>query len=207
MKIDLHIHSRYSYDSATRPETILKWARMRGLDGVCITEHHSYVKSQPFSEWAEHSSIVILRGAEASTMLGHFLIYGVSDDSWNTYKEAGYIDPQKLIDHVNAQGGAVVAAHPFRREGEHFGGWKVASLRGLAAIEVWNGNCLEEDNQEALLLARKMGLPGIGGSDAHVGPAVGMAYTVLPRPITDEKDLVKLLKLGKCRAGNGLSGG
>ncbi|MDH7479225.1 MAG: PHP domain-containing protein [Syntrophomonadaceae bacterium] len=201
MKIDLHVHSCFSYDSATRPETILKWARLRGLDAVCITEHHSYLNSAPFAEWAERSRLLIFRGAEASTSLGHFLLFGVYDDCWNTFNQSGYIDPQRLIDYVNGRGGAVVAAHPFRRTDGHFGGWEVARLRGLAAIEVWNANCTEEENQEAKELARRMGLPGVGGSDAHVGAAVGMAYTELLQPVTGERQLVQLLKQGQCRAG------
>lgn len=203
MKIDLHVHSCYSYDGVGHPREIIKWARLRGMDGICVTEHHSYLNSEPFREWAENSGIVVLRGAEASTLLGHFLIFGVQDDSWNTYRETGYLDAQRLIDYVNARGGAVVAAHPFRREGEYFGGWKIAKLRGLAAIEVWNARCTEEDNQEAEELARTMGLPGIGGSDAHAGGCVGMAYTVFRRPVGNEKQLVELLKQGECQPGNG----
>jgi len=210
VKIDLHVHSQFSYDSATRPEIILQWARRRGLAGVCITEHHSFENSAPFEHHAPHSDILIFRGAEAATSLGHFLLFGVKDDSWNSFHMGDYIDTQALINLVNVQGGAVVAAHPFRtyddhlgNAEEHFGGWKIAELQGLAAVEVWNACCTDEQNEQAVQLARYLGLPGTGGSDAHVGAGVGQAYTIFEQPIGSIIDLVRMLKQGRCRPGNG----
>ena len=203
VKIDLHIHSRYSFDCSSRVEDILQWGKQNGVDVLCITDHHSYLKSAPISDGIRQNGLVVLRGAEATTNNGHFLIYGVQDDSWNCRGSQEELDAQRLIDYVNALGGVVIAAHPFRKGGDYSGGWRMTRLRGLVAIETWNNRCTDEENQEAVRLAQKMGLPMVGGSDAHIPEAVGTAYSLVEREIRSLKDLVQALKQGLCRMDNG----
>ena len=40
MKYDLHMHTHYSRCSNLKPQTILKLAKKRRLDGIAITDHH-----------------------------------------------------------------------------------------------------------------------------------------------------------------------
>jgi len=41
MKIDLHIHSKYSSDGVLELLEIVRIAKGRGLDGVAITDHNT----------------------------------------------------------------------------------------------------------------------------------------------------------------------
>ena len=41
VKIDLHVHSKYSCDSYLEPKIIIKIIKKRNLDGVAITDHNS----------------------------------------------------------------------------------------------------------------------------------------------------------------------
>ncbi|NLC06808.1 MAG: PHP domain-containing protein [Syntrophomonadaceae bacterium] len=203
-KIDLHVHSRYSFDCSVNPEHLIKWGKKRGMDAICITDHNSYLSSAPIEEVAKDSGLIVLRGAEASTSCGHLILYGVQDDSWNKQGLTGQLDPQRLIDYVNDQGGAVIAAHPFRKGEEHSGGWRMAKLRGLAAIDVWNLRCTDEENRQAVELAKEMGLPMVGGSDAHAAVEVGLAYSIVNVKVNSIQDLVIALKKGWCRVGKNL---
>jgi len=39
LKIDLHVHTRFSRDSKTTLREVVLYAKMRKLDGVAITDH------------------------------------------------------------------------------------------------------------------------------------------------------------------------
>jgi len=202
IKIDLHVHSRYSFDCSAKTEQLIKWGKQHGMDAICITDHHSYLNSNPIADLAvADRELLILRGAEASTSEGHFTLLGVQDDAWNSMVLTGQIDAQGLIDYVNSLGGAVIAAHPFRKGGDYSGGWRMAKLRGLTAIEVWNNRCTGDECREAAALAEKMGLPMVGGSDAHAAVEVGLAYTIFDVKVSSMSDLIWALKQGLCRVG------
>ena len=43
MKLDLHIHSKYSYDSFSESSKIVKMAKRKGLDIISITDHDKQI--------------------------------------------------------------------------------------------------------------------------------------------------------------------
>ena len=61
-------------------------------------------------------------------------------------------------------------------------------------IESFNACEPVDSNAGALKLAQKYKKPGIGGSDAHKLECVGMAYTILPEPVTCETELISLIR-------------
>jgi len=65
------------------------------------------------------------------------------------------------------------------------------------AVEVMNGKVTKEENDFASEVASGLGLPGIGGSDAHKESEVGLYATRFQGSIVDEKDLIDRLKSGK----------
>ena len=67
------------------------------------------------------------------------------------------------------------------------------------AIESLNGNQNEFQNQLGLKVLEQLRIPGIGGSDAHSVRMVGRYVTEFHTPITDESDLIKGIKAGRCR--------
>src|SRR5438552_5288300 len=112
MKFDLHIHtSRHSPDSEIDPFVLVRRARRIGLDGIVITEH-DWLWTEPELEElrAAQPGLVVLAGIEVSALEGHFLVYGVH----NPFALSRGIRVHELCEEVHRQGGAVVAAHPFR---------------------------------------------------------------------------------------------
>ena len=66
--LDLHLHSKASFDGRMGIEEIAALAKARGLDGVAICDH-DVVYTGP----TEVDGVLILPGVEFSTEYGHLL--------------------------------------------------------------------------------------------------------------------------------------
>jgi predicted metal-dependent phosphoesterase TrpH len=114
MRVDLHCHTKYSYDSFWGPEELIEQAIKMNLDGVCFTEHHSLMASRPVEKIEIPEGFHVFRGLEISTDRGHLLVYGLRDDSWNIWNRNNYLNVFRVLEKVHALGGICVPAHPFR---------------------------------------------------------------------------------------------
>ncbi len=196
MKIDLHVHTRLSRDNDADPDALFRRARDIGLDAVCITEHHSYEVSAAHEPVARRHGVRLLRAVEASTDIGHLLLFGIRDDSWNTYT-GSYLKAPDVIRAAKAQGAVVVAAHPFRKGRNAFMmGDRVKTL-DLDGIETANGAATPEENARAAACA--VGLAQTGGSDAHAPEQVGRRVTEIDGDIRTIDDLVRAIREKRTR--------
>jgi hypothetical protein len=195
--VDMHVHTVLGGDSLIRPEEVADCARRAGLDAVCITEHHCHDLSQPFDEISRQTGFVFFRGLEYRAAEGHLLIYGVPASRSDLPPG---LPMQTAIDWVCARGGAAAAAHPFQKTmaGTALGN-RLLELKNLAAVETFNASLTDRENRLAADAAQKMGLCGIGGSDAHGPQVLGRACTVFERRLYSISELVAALKNGKCR--------
>ncbi len=112
MRFDHHIHTdRHSPDSEIDPFELVDFAREIGLDGVVITEHDYQWRSQELAELAKRAApLCVFSGAEISAKEGHFLVFGLPSlgDVWPG------IALDELLEIVQRNDAAIVAAHPFR---------------------------------------------------------------------------------------------
>lgn len=191
-RIDLHVHSKLSGDSDSEPEEIIERAIETGLDGIAFTEHYSYEASEPVEMFKEKykGKILILRGVEFSSKEGHCLIFG-----FNTDRHLDKYTPiAELLKIVQSAGGVVIPSHPFR--GINSVGDIIKNLKGLFAIEGFNGYNLHSYNIKAVNLAEELGISFTGGSDAHEPHEVGQCYTEFLDPVKEE-NFIPLLKGGR----------
>jgi len=191
-KIDMHLHTVLGGDSTIQPEEVVDQARRLGLHALCITEHHDHALSKPMDRIAVKEKFPIFRGLEYRAAEGHLLIYGVCAGKGDLLPG---LPMQMVIDWVNQKGGAAVAAHPYQDGliGSALGD-RVLSLKGLVALETLNGSVPPEENQRACEAARRLGINGIGGSDAHGIQALGSAYTCFNKAIRSAAELVTALR-------------
>jgi predicted metal-dependent phosphoesterase TrpH len=208
--IDLHTHtSPASACSHMTAEELIEAAIKAGLDGVAVTDHlviDGALEAQEIA-WRKYG-FPVLCGVEARTAdVGEVLVFGCCRDF------APFIPWHELGRIVADAGGVLIPAHPFRRWGGcalwgvlEANGWPADTgpLTGdtaprLTAIEVINGGCTPEANIEAAALAQRLGLPGVGGSDAHRPHQVGRAATWFPGTITTDAELVSALRRGGYR--------
>jgi predicted metal-dependent phosphoesterase TrpH len=197
MKIDLHCHTRYSFDNDLAPESLIEHSIRMGLDGVCITEHFSVEASRPVEDIAVPEGFLLFRGVEISTDAGHLLAYGIQDDSWNIWRQDLHLNARDVINRIHLLGGVCAPSHPFRGL-ESFGAMAL-EMDGLDAIETHKGCNTVEMNAQAMTCARVRNLPSIGGSDCHRKEQIGRAYTVFSNPVKSIFDLVAEIRKGKCR--------
>lgn len=205
-KVDLHIHSMFSGESDARPEHIVEAALEKGLDGICITEHESLFASAPFDRIKNCHGLIIMRGVELATDIGHMLVYGVDEEDWRDWGKNKVVHFPELICRVKGLGGVVVPAHPctlvmkdpYDCEPEVIISDEIRNIKGVAALEVCNGKQLYPTVCRILgALAKSLGLPGTGGSDAHLPKHVGKAFTVFKTPVNSSKNLGLALRSGR----------
>ena len=192
--VDLHIHSLASGDSDAAPEELVLQAIKIGLHGIAFTEHYYYEASETAEVLAERyrNDILVLRGVEVSASNGHCLVFGVNTDRLLS----SYLPMIEVVQIVNRQGGVVIPSHPYR--GINSLGDAVKTMKGICALEGYNGCNPHAFNVRAVEAAGELGLPFTGGSDAHEYSSVGLCYTAFAETVTRD-NFVDLLKSGNYR--------
>jgi predicted metal-dependent phosphoesterase TrpH len=206
MIIDLHTHSQEISPCSYLPmEELIHRAMVVGLDGVAVTDHSRMGGAKAAQKLGAKYGFPVFRGVEVHTTLGDILVFGLYRDfPWE-------VDGRRLLRMVEEAGGAAIAAHPFRTMGYTLGqslrmarippedalDW-CPELRWLAGVEVLNGCCDDGEALQARRLARALGLPGVGGSDAHFASEVGSAATLFPDSISTDEELIAALRAGRC---------
>ena len=172
VKLDLHVHTTHS-DGISTVKEILKACRKAGLDGVAITDHDT-VSGALEALRIKPRGLIVIPGVEVSTSRGHVVALGVTEPV-----KSGMTVPE-TVEAIHDLGGLAVIAHPYDvfRGGM---GPRAAEGSGADAVEVMNAMSRPFSicSWLARRLARRLGLPGVAGSDAHSADAVGYGYTVL----------------------------
>lgn len=190
MLFDLHVHTSYSPCGHMPIEEVIARAGRRGLDGVCITDHHTMEIGRVIAEGLQENGLCVLIGMEYSTHQGDFLIFGPFEAL-----EPG-LSADRLLAMVCDQGGAAVAAHPFRQARPVDEG---VVRNGLChAVEVLNGRNTPSENA-AVEKWRRYDLTPCGGSDAHTLDELGTFATRFHFPVRSRGDLIRALNRGLCR--------
>jgi predicted metal-dependent phosphoesterase TrpH len=194
---DLHMHTRrYSPDSDIDPFELVRRAREIGLDGIVITEHDCLWPERELDELrAAAPGLVVLGGVEVSGRNGDLLCYGVTD---LTGLRRGMCWGD-LCREVQRQGGAAVAAHPYRW-GQDFDGLLDEERPMLAGLEMMSNN-MDADlrRRAALFLESNPGFAALGNSDAHALHVLGTCRTEFDAEIRTSADLVVAIRGQKCR--------
>lgn len=191
MIIDLHFHTlQYSPCSHIDMEEGIRQAKDIGLDGICITDHDNNEAKRYVKELENKYGLVVIAGVEILTYEGDILCFGI--DKVPEKK----LHAQELIDLVNEKGGVTISAHPFRNNGRGLGN-KINDVRGLSAVEIFNGNTSYENNLKANKFVNILNIPYVGASDAHQLQNIGKYATKFLDNITNENDLIRAIKYGK----------
>jgi len=169
VRIDCHVHTRGSYDSAASLDDVLSSAREAGLDGVVITDHDCLSYALAAVERARALGLIGIPGVEISTADGHLLGIGLET------RPPGGLSFGATVARVRKAGGLAVVPHPFQRS-RH--GVSAETITDCDGIEVFNAHTLTGvRNRQATRFAVRYGYPRFAGSDAHRPEVVGSAYT------------------------------
>ena len=169
LKIDLHVHTCYSYDAVTTPKELITAVKACGLDGVAITDHNTMKGYFKFT--SARKEILLIPGMEINTKDGHVLALNTTE-----LVPSG-LSVQETVEKIHDLGGIAIALH--------LSGLKMGRihtpLSGFDAIEVVNASAFplflsRRQNQK---IADAYNLPGTAGSDAHCPLEIGSAYTII----------------------------
>ena len=160
-RIEFQCHTLASADSLLRPADLVAAARRKGIDRVVVTDHNSIAGARAAQRLDSERIIV---GEEIMTTHGEILAAYVTEEI-----PAG-LSPKETIRRLREQNAFISVSHPFDRLRK--GGWELSDLLEILplvdAIEVFNSRCmLRRFNAEAGEFARRNGIPGTVGSDAH----------------------------------------
>lgn len=191
MLIDLHVHSTYSACSRLPLGDILAHARLRGLDGVCVTDHECMAAREDVREGRQADGLLVLVGLEYATSEGDILLFGLDKEP------TPGLPAREILKQVRTIGGAAVVAHPCR--GNRPASAALAEEGLLTAVETVNGRNSFLENSQARTWPFRYGLAATGGSDAHRLDELGRSPTRFSAPIRNQRDLVSALRQGLCR--------
>jgi len=181
LKLDVHVHTRYSGHSLLKPESVVRIARRRGLEAVAITDHNTI-------EGAVELSRVFptIIGEEVTCVEGDVIGLFLRE-------RVGRGPALEVMDEIRAQGGLVMIPHPFdtlRREALN----DVDICGKGDIIEVFNSRVVRSaDNLRAGAFAKERGLPAIVGSDAHTSVEIGRSWIEIDS-IDDPKSFMSSLR-------------
>jgi predicted metal-dependent phosphoesterase TrpH len=183
MKFELHCHSHYSRgrniptESTMSPAQIVQALHAKGFTGVAITDHDTVKSWKEAATEARRLDMVFIRACEVSTLDGHVMGLGLTQDVKSRTPAV------ETIDEIRSQGGIAVAPHPFDLRNEGLG--RKFSL--CDAAEAFNSlNLTRLENWKAARAIRKAGIAAVGGSDAHSKEMLGLTINHMEASTVDE---------------------
>lgn len=168
MKIDLHCHTKYSYDGSSELKDIIAEAKRKGVDGIVVADHDN---TKVWPE-AKESDFPVILGEEIKTSKGDVLGLFLKEEIKGHGK-----DPRWVMEEIKKQGGVVVVPHPFH-DVERFRDNLENYLDLIDGLEVFNGRRpFSSPDRKAYEFAQKHNLAMTGGTDAHYFRPIGDVYT------------------------------
>lgn len=188
LRVDLHLHSRFSGDSFTTLDRLAQGARGVGLDRIALTDHNTAAGAL---ELARREPGLTIVGEEVRTsegeVIGLFL---------NASIPAGG-RPEEVMDLIHHMGGLTYLAHPLDRRRASFSPERVTELAPrIDIIEVYNAWCEAAANRAAAELAFSLGKVGATGSDAHAVQELGRSWMEI-EPYRGPGDFLEKLRAAR----------
>jgi predicted metal-dependent phosphoesterase TrpH len=192
LKADFHIHTRFSMDSSTDPEEIIRVCQKKNINCIAIADHGAIEGAILVKKLAPFYVIVaeeVLtdRGEIMGMFLKELVPSGLSLD--------------ESIRRIKEQGGLLCAQHPFDKfRADALKAEVMEEIKGqLDLVEVFNSrNPLLRSSRQARDFARLYNLPGSAGSDAHAAYEIGNAWVEMPE-FQGREDFLSSLAQGKVR--------
>lgn len=173
VKTVLHAHTDYSPDANTSCAALLETARRQGVDWVAITDHDEIAGALHARELG---GVGVIVGEEISSADGH--VIGLFLET----RIPPGLSAEETAVQIRAQGGLVLAPHPFSTLCADRLGARLERLRGFFdAIEVCNAqNPFPWEDAQARRFAQRYGLTPYSGSDTHIRGYLAESYQLLP---------------------------
>lgn len=133
--------------------------------------------------------MLIIPGIEVSSLEGHIIGLNIQETVPKN------LTAEETVERIHSLGGLAIACHP-KAPFKSSLGWKA---NWIDAVEVVNASAFpfKRSTRQALEIAKNLGVPHVGGSDAHYAPEIGLAYTLVDAEL-DCEEVVKAISKGLC---------
>lgn len=194
-KADLHIHTRFSYDSMARIKYIVNRALEKGIKIIAITDHDTIRGAKRVKKYVEKKGIPleVIVGEEITSLRGHVIGLFLKKHV------PPFLPLRETIKRIKDQGGLVIIPHPGFSESKpkprlfrvrtHYSEIldDPTVLEQIDAIEAANFTMFDNDlRQNVANYAHKFNKPLVGSSDAHITRHIGTIYTLFPGSTIDD---------------------
>lgn len=173
VRVDMHIHTRSSFDCLSDPDAVVERAVDRGLARICITDHNEIHTAL---ELARRYPDRVIPGEEIKTAEGVDVI-GLYMTDWIPKGTPA----REACERIREQGALVYVPHPFVG-GKGGGGRILPEIEDLVDVmEGFNARVHHASlNERARQWARERGIPVGAGSDAHTLAEIGNGCVEVP---------------------------
>lgn len=186
ISLDLHIHSKYSFDSLMSIKTVIKVAERKNLIGLAITDHNTILGGKKAYEQNKGHLLVII-GSEIATDIGDIIGLFLTENVKSR-------DSAEVLDQIERQDGISVFPHPFK--GHRLTNKKtIEILKRVDCIETLSSRSPIGPKQHQYL--RSFNRVPIAGSDAHFPVEIGLCRTMLDINDIDLESVRKGILSGK----------
>jgi predicted metal-dependent phosphoesterase TrpH len=201
MLFDLHLHSRYSVDALSKPETIIKICK-KNKWGFSLTDHDNmdaYSKGK-IKEKAKKAGVFLIPGEEIKVVeevkgkkktKGEVIAYFLK-------KEIAPTSFQNILDEVKSQDAILSCPHPFDWPRKQFKAFP-KKWKNFSCMEVFNARAYYMGLNNKALDFYETKLKGkiapLASSDAHTPEEIGNGLTEIDA--TNESEFRKQIKKGK----------
>jgi dephospho-CoA kinase len=190
MVLDLHLHTRGSWDCLSDPEEVLERALNRGVHRIAITDHDRLGVAVQMAR--RHPGLVIpgeeVKTAEGVDVIGLYL----------TDEIPGGTPAREVIRQIHAQGGLAYLPHPYASRKGRSGRLADELASRVDVVEAFNARLQSVTaNRRAEALARRHGRLRGAGSDAHTVGEVGNGRVLVPWHAHSAEALADALSLAQ----------
>lgn len=195
MRIDLHLHTDFSYDGLYTPKEMVEAAIAKGLDAICITDHGE-IKGALEAMKFSGDKILVIPGIEIKSKEGDILGINIKEKINDNLPA---IETIKRIIHL---GGLPVIPHPFDFFIFFNGVKKLTKFLQdkKVAIEIFNASTFFNfSNSLAFKFCNDFNLPFIASSDAHSPEFIGKAYLEIPKDGLSPAEILIEIRNRNCK--------
>ena len=171
LRLDLHVHTRFSKDSHAPISSVVERCRRSGLGLVAITDHNNIRGALEVRDIAPFPVII---GEEIKSAAGDIIGLFLEEEV------PSGLPPLDTAQRIKDQGGLVVVPHPFcRLRPSALGPHALKEILTLVdLIEGYNSHTiLPGDNARGVAFAEDHSLPMVASSDAHSALELGSTFT------------------------------
>lgn len=191
-KTVIHVHTDFSLDSNASPASVLETAHTERVDCVTITDHDEIDGALEAERLAEGSDVHVVVGEEVSSRDGHIIGLFIRE------RIPGGLSAEETVLRIRAQGGVVLAPHPFTPLCQH------SLRRATARILPWLDGIEIQNAQDPLVwsvprsrrFARRYGIAPYVGADAHVRGYLAGCYQMM-QPFDNANSFRRSLRSAK----------